>query len=398
MWSNESCESNRRVRYTTPMTAEPRQSIASLPTRDPLRDAIDVARLAPSSHNCQPWSLCEVVSNDTGRALATWLNEPWRAGERWLVLSIDRARALSALPSLETEMRLSCGMFLELLAVALGESGHAVRVVPCEGRPPVASYPASWHAVAAIAISPGVPRFAAWRTCLVADRHTNRAPYQARSLGAAERAVLAAAASRFGEREGVAIELVADPGSIRNVGKFVGRHASIDFADLQAWTETFQYIRFDGEAAEDGFPITQLFGPLPTAVRTFLRIALSPPVMRVARHLGVPRVMAHELGKLVGSAPLLACISVTSDSPRAELTAGGVAMDLWMRATAAGLALHPVSSVLQHAELRERFQRLVVPRGRAVFFARVGFPTATFPPTPRRSLEPGDECSGWVRL
>ncbi|HEY6035948.1 MAG TPA: hypothetical protein VIV58_16850 [Kofleriaceae bacterium] len=380
------------------MTAEPRQSFGAILTSDPLRDAVDVARLAPSSHNCQPWALCEVESNDTARTLATWLSEPWRAGERWLVLSIDRARALSALPSLATEMRLSCGMFLELLVASLDESGHAVRVVPCEGRPPIAGYPGSWHALAAIAISPGVPRFAAWRTCLVADRHTNRAPYQARSLGAAERAMLAAAASRVRDREDVSLELVTAPAAIRAAGTFVGRHASIDFADLQAWTETFQYIRFDTEPTADGFPITQLFGPLPTPVRTFLRIALSPPVMRVARHLGVPRVMAHELGKLVGSAPLLACVSVTSDSPHAELAAGGVAMDLWMRATAAGLALHPVSSVLQHAELRVPFQRLVAPRGRAVFFARVGFPTATFSPTPRRSLEPGDECSGWVLL
>src|SRR3569832_609279 len=234
MWSNESCESNRCERNTTPKTTEPRQTNATHPTRKPLRDAIDVARLAPSSHNCQPWSLCEVESNDTGRALATWLNEPWRAGERWLVLSFVCACVFLVLFSLATEMRLSCGMFLELFVASLGESGHAVRGVPCEGRPPLASYPAGWHAVAAIAISPGVPRFAAWRTCLVADRHTNRAPYQTRSLGAAERAALAAAASRVGEREDVSIELVTDPGSIRNVGKFVGRHASIDFADLQA--------------------------------------------------------------------------------------------------------------------------------------------------------------------
>ena len=133
-------------------------------------------------------------------------------------------------------------------------------------------------------------------------------------------------------------------------------------------------------------------------VRQGLRLALSPAVMRFARHVGVPQVMARELGKLVGRAPLLACVSVTDDSPHTELAAGGTAFDLWMRATAAGLALHPVSAILQHGEIREQFERLVVPRGRAVFFARVGSPTTTFPPTPRRGLEPGDASSGWVRL
>jgi hypothetical protein len=57
-----------------------------------------------------------------------------------------------------------------------------------------------------------------------------------------------------------------------------------------------------------------------------------------------------------------------------------------------------VSAILQHDDIRARFERLVAPKGRAVFFARVGYPTATFPPTSRRSLEPGDQSSGWVRL
>jgi hypothetical protein len=314
------------------------------------------------------------------------------------LLAIDTRRALSALPSLATEMRLSCGMFLQLLSAALAERGLAIRVVPCEGRPPIAAYPDSWMPVAALTITPGVPHDAAWSTRLAADRRTNRAPYQERSVGPGDREALASAAPLFGERDGVAVELVSEPEAIRALGQFVGRHAGVDFADPRGWTETFQYIRFGGERAPDGFAITQLFGPLPAPVRQFLRLALSPAVMRFARHIGVPRVMARELGKLVAHAPLLVCVSVTDESPQTQLVAGGVAMDLWMRATALGLVLHPVSAILQHDELRERFQRLVVPRGRAVFFARVGFPTTTFPPTPRRSLEPGDESSGWVRL
>jgi hypothetical protein len=381
------------------MIAEPRETIASLPASETaLRDAVEVARLAPSSHNCQPWALASFESIGVSNRLTGWLGEPHRGNERWLLLAIDTRRALSALPSLATEMRLSCGMFLQLLIAGLAEQGLGVRVVSCEGRPPIADYPAAWTPIVAVAIAPGVPQSAAWPTRLAAERRTNRAPYQDRGVSDPDRDVLANAAPLFADRDGIAVDLVVEPGVIRAAGKFVGRHAGVDFADLRGWTETFQYIRFGDEAATDGFAVTQLFGPLPAAVRQFLRLALSPGVMRFARHLGVPRVMARELGKLVARAPLLACVSVTSESPRADLAAGGVALDLWMRATGLGLALHPVSAILQHAELRERFQRLVVPRGRAVFFARVGFPTATFPSTPRRSLEPGDETSGWVRL
>lgn len=381
------------------MIAEPRETIASLPaSHSTLRDAVAVARLAPSSHNCQPWAIASFESRAATRDIAGWLGEPHRDDERWLLLAIDPKRALSALPSLATEMRLSCGMFLQLLVAALGEQGLAARVVPCEGSPPIPGYPDAWMPVVAVAIARGVPQIAAWPTRLAADRRTNRAPYQDRIVSRVAMDSLASSTALFGDRGNVAIRMINDPSAVHDVGRFVGRHASVDFADLQAWSETFQYIRFGTETATDGFAITQLFGPLPATIRQLLRIALSPPVMRVLRHLGVPRVMARELGKLVGRGPLLVCVSVIGSSKPAELTAGGVAMDLWMRVTAAGLALHPVSALLQHDELRERFQRLVVPRGRAVFFARVGSPTTTFPPTARRSLEPGDQSSGWVRL
>ncbi|MEO8548663.1 MAG: hypothetical protein ABI678_01770 [Kofleriaceae bacterium] len=380
------------------MIAEPRQTSASLPAwRAALGEAIAVARLAPSSHNCQPWAVASFESSDALHAITAWLGAP-HDDERWLVLAIDTKRALTALPSLSTEMRLSCGMFLQLLVAALGEQGLAARVVPCGGRPAIAGYPDAWTPVAAVAVAPGVPQIAAWSTRLAADRRTNRAPYQDCKVSPSDTHALATATALFGDRGDASIRLITDPGAVHEVGRFVGRHAGVDFADLRAWSETFQYIRFGNEKTTDGFAITQLFGPLPATLRQFLRLALSPPVMRALRHLGVPRVMAHELGKLVGRAPLLVCVSVTGTSTRAELTAGGLAMDLWMRATAAGLALHPVSALLQHTELRERFQRWVVPQGRAVFFARVGSPTTTFPPTARRSLEPGDPSSGWVRL
>ena len=152
------------------------------------------------------------------------------------------------------------------------------------------------------------------------------------------------------------------------------------------------------ETATDGFAITQLLGPTPAVVRQLLRLGLSPTAMRMLRYVGIPTAMARALGALVGAAPLLVRVSVDRPSPGTELVAGGVAMDVWMRATAAGLALHPVSAILQHDDLRERFQRTLGLAGRAVFFARVGYPTATFPSTPRRSLDPGHPSQGWLRL
>ena len=330
-----------------------------------------------------------------------------RADERWLVLAVDAQRALAALPSLATEMRISCGMFLQLFAAGLAEADLAVRVIPCAGRfgvPPLAGYPGAWTPVAAVSISAGTPRAASWSCADAAERRTNRAPFDKRSVSAALQRTLQASAALFDgpeDRGAVSLQLFDDPALVARAGAFVGKNASIDFTDEKAWSETYRYIRFSERAAAvnvDGFALTQLFGALPPLVPQVLQLALSPTAMRVLRHVGVPAVMARGLGRLVGVAPLLACVSVEHSSPWAEVVAGGVALDLWMRATASGLALHPVSAILQHDDIRERFEELIAPRGRAVFFARIGYPTAAFPPTLRRTLEPGDPSSGWVRL
>ncbi len=370
-----------------------------------VRDAIAVARLAPSSHNSQPWAVASFESPEALRALAEWLGVRPRADERWLVLAVDAERALDALPSLATEMRLSCGMFLQLFAARVAEDGLAVRVVPCAGKlgiPPLAGYPGAWTPLAAVAVSSGAARTAVWDSGVASDRRTNRAPYDKRKVSETTRRALLGAEALFAPGDGrVSLQLFDDRALIERAGDFVGRNASIDFTDENAWRETYSYIRFGEHAAAvnvDGFALTQLFGSLPPGVPRLLQLALSPPAMRVLRRVGVPTFMAKGLGRLVGSAPLLACVSVDDAAPWTDVVAGGVAIDLWMRATAAGLALHPVSAILQHDELRVRFQELIAPRGRAVFFARLGYPTASFPPTLRRALEPGDPSSGWVRL
>ena len=377
-------------------------------TRAALADAAGLARLAPSSHNCQPWAIASCESDAAQRAVCEWAGTESRSSdEHWLVLGVDTARALEALPTLATEMRLSCGMFLQLFAGALAEQGFAVRVVSRDAGARglrLDGYPSSWSPLAAVAVPPGSPRRPAWSSALASRRRTNRAAYEARPVDRDVQHALRHAEALFAREPDpspVSVNLIADPQAVRAVGTFVGKHANVDFTHADAWRETYRFMRFgtrEIETATDGFAITQLLGPTPAVVRQLLRLGLSPTAMRMLRYVGIPTAMARALGALVGAAPLLVCVSVDRRSPGTELVAGGVAMDVWMRATAAGLALHPVSAILQHDDLRERFQRTLGLAGRAVFFARVGYPTATFPSTPRRSLEPGHPSQGWVRL
>ena len=56
--------------YTENMIAGPAERVASITaSHAALRDAVAVARLAPSSHNSQPWALASFESADAVRGL-----------------------------------------------------------------------------------------------------------------------------------------------------------------------------------------------------------------------------------------------------------------------------------------------------------------------------------------
>jgi nitroreductase len=375
-----------------------------------LTEAIDLATLAPSSHNSQPWALASLTSREAVRPFERWLgDERDGATERWLVLALDRARAIRALDAHALEMRLSCGMFLQLLVGALANRGVAARVVPLVDRepgvPPVAGWPATWAPLAALALRPGLAETPEWSPALVRERRTNRGRYEGTCLERATRARFAASRPLFGDRkdrEALRIHLFDDRRTVGAMGDFVSQHSAVDFEHSVAWRETYGYIRFSDRqiaAHADGFPVSQLFGDLSRPARQLLRVALSPPLMRALRRASVPRLLARQLGELVRGTPTLACVSTGGCSPWRELVAGGAMMELWMRATASGLAMHPVSVILQHEDIRRRFESTFGLEQRVVFFARLGQPTASFPPTPRRSLVPdGTTRGGWLTL
>jgi nitroreductase len=375
-----------------------------------LLGAFSRATLAPSSHNSQPWAVAYLKSAPMRRALSDRIGRDlFSSKEHWLLLALDTQLALDALPGHASEMRLSCGMFLQLALVALMECGFAAAVVGLEA--PDASarafrgLPPAWRPLAAIGVGRGSTPAPPWSSSLAQRRHTNRGVYSAAPVPQHTRAELEASAPLFGQlKEGslARVHSVAEAEAVRALGAFVARNAAIDFAHDSAWRETYRFIRFSSRQvalAEDGFSIDQLFGPMLWPMRLLLWAALSPPAMRLLRHIGVPRWIAGQLGELVARTPLLLLVTARSAAPWAELVAGGLCMDLWMRATSAGLALHPVSVVLQHTDLRRRFEAMLGIDERVVFFARAGQAQSTAYQTPRRSLESSRSARpGWVRL
>lgn len=363
---------------------------------DALTRAAEIARWAPSSHNSQPWRAVRLA----GRRVPS-LPEA-AEGIEPVVLVLDRARMLKALPSLRHEMYLSCGMFLGLLVAALEAQGHAcaLRWLPEEPRAQgVEGLEAEFggQALVAVLARPGgrAPDEAALAELarLAAARRTYRAPFLDRPLSEADAEALFAAAWSPELTGGAgAVRPEYSPAVIARAADLVARHGALDFADRAAWAETYRYIHFDPDApAEDGFHLASLVGPVSPARRRLMQVAFAPGVMRLLRAFGLPQRMGRELGALVARSPaLLSCgLSGHQPGPKALLQAGARLMEVWLNAERLGVAIHPVSVMVQHDEPRRELERACGIRGRAVFFARLGYADAAkgFGPTPRRPVD-----------
>ncbi|MFJ2261659.1 RedV protein [Streptomyces sp. NPDC087844] len=406
-------------------TSAPRPPSAArrVPFEHALREAADIAALSPSSHNCQPWGVAWPSGRGARRAAERLVEEAPAGGpeapdstsgesstgggdtDEYVILALDRERELTSLPAHAVEMLVSCGAYLQILLRSLalqGWSTDRIRFVEplADGRTQKAydacrplgdTWPKSWSPLCAVRLrrtDEPVGTLAELRRTALA-RRTNRAPYRP---GAVEPAVLdglSAPSTGVAEDAGVTVRhLVADSERAAFAG-LVARHGGRDFTHRQAWRETYSFVRRDeaeAQARGDGFPLSQLFGPLSTPRRHALRLALAPTTMGVLRHAGYHRVLARQLARVVRPTPAIVAMGLADALPGVEATVRGGARlaEYWLRATEAGLALHPVSVVLQHDDVRKELQdRLGLP-GRTFFVSRLGHPLTGFPRSPRR--------------
>ncbi|WP_328939593.1 RedV protein [Streptomyces tauricus] len=392
-----------------------------------LREAAEIAALSPSSHNCQPWGVAWPTGRAARRAAERLVDRApadgpeapdrvsgdargtgGRATDEYVILALDRERELTSLPAHAVEMLVSCGAYRQILLRSLALQGWSTDrvhfVEPRAGQqtrgthdtwPPLGdTWPVSWSPLCVVRLrrtdEPDVPdgSLAELRRTALA-RRTNRAPYRPEAVEPAVLDGLSASCTGVAEGADVTVRhLVAD----RERAAFadlVARHGGRDFSHRQAWRETHSYVRRDeAEAAVrgDGFPLSQLFGPLSTPRRHALSLALAPTTMRVLRHAGYHRVLARQLARVVRPTPVVVAMGLADASPGvgATLRGGARLAEYWLRATEAGLALHPVSVVLQHDDVRKELQdRLGLP-GRTFFVSRLGRPLTDFPRAPRR--------------
>ncbi|WP_435208781.1 RedV protein [Streptomyces sp. bgisy034] len=390
--------------------------------RGALRVAAEIAARSPSSHNCQPWGVGWTIgaaARHTAAALLAETAERTRADHEaaaqdeaeYLVLALDRARQLTALPSHGVEMLVSCGAYGEILLRALAAQGWRADRVRFVGPASAAHglkdaapegifggrWPRAWVPLCVVRLShtrtPGNDLAELRDT--VRARHTNRGPYRPDGIDPAVLAKLPTSGSGLslfraapGRDSQVTVRHVVADAERAAVADLVSRHGGRDFSHRAAWRETHSFIRrddADAESSGDGFTLGQLFGPMSPPRRLGMRIALAPATMRILRHVGYHRLLARRLAAVVRCSPAAVALSFDDEAPGAEsvVRGGAVLADYWLGATRAGLVLHPVSVILQHDDVRaELEQRLGLP-GRAFFVSRLGRAATAFPPSRR---------------
>ncbi|NHZ38061.1 nitroreductase family protein [Massilia rubra] len=352
-----------------------------------LLQAVDIARQAPSSHNCQPWKLVHIEDRRMRAQLMP--AHAWPEHGQLLLLGIDRKRTLRALPSLALEMQLSCGMFLGLLSAAFDALGfdcnwHWLDTLDTQAPAamPFLQSLEQGHGCRGLVLLALQPQRVPDATALaglqdsVRQRRTHRAPF---AEGSCSDMVLAQLLERHwpeqltGDQLHIRVE--RSPAFIARAADLVRQFAALDFSSYRAWKETYRYLHFDPrKPAEDGFYLHSLMGPMSPLRTRIMQCVLAPEVMQVLRIVRVPHKMAAQLAALVeDSAQLLSC-SLPSDELASPVMvqAGARLMEVWLNAQRLGLALHPLSVMLQHDRARGELQRLAGGDRRIVFFARLG--------------------------
>lgn len=359
-----------------------------------LAEATALAALSPSSHNCQPWGLAWLAG--PAREAAGTLLGGADGGREYLALALDGTHALGSLPAHELEMRLSCGAYGQLLLRGLAAAGWTVertRLCPDagEGDRLSTSWPPGWTLLGVLALRGG-PRSAEapaelWRTA--GDRRTSRGPYGPGAVPPAIAGPSGEPASGLAAGRGVTVTQLDSAADVGWFADLVARRAERDFSHLPAWRETHSFLRWSDAEAErrgDGLRTSEIFGPLPPWRERLTRLAVAPAGMRMLRHAGYPDHLAGQLAEQVRQTPAVVVLGFETGRPSgADALGGGAALlDYWLRATRAGLALHPISVLVQHDGPRREIEtRLGLP-GRAFFVSRVGRPVTPASRSPRR--------------
>jgi hypothetical protein len=333
---------------------------------DPRLQALAYAILAPNPHNRQPW-----IAD---------LAEPGV-----VTLTCDLARRLPQTDPLDRQIVIGLGCFVELLRLAAAEAGQATRLEPFPLGAPAGRLderPVARVVFTGAAAVPD-PLFAQ-----VLARRSNKEPYDtARPVAAADLARVAAAAGL--EADPGAVGFAAEAAEVARLRDLTWRAHLVEVTTPRTLRESVDLMRLgkgEIEASPDGIDIGGFFPEALLGLGLMERADLADPGSAAFRQ-GLEIYEA-----LHRSAMAHLWLTTPGDGKADALAAGQAWVRLHLAATAAGIALHPLSQALQEfpemAALKAELEGalgVAAPR-RLQMLARLGYGPAT-EPSPRWPVE-----------
>lgn len=296
-----------------PQTATAPWTFDPSPLADVRLDAFRHAILAPNPHNRQPW-LIRLDGNDKA------------------IISCNLDRRLPDTDPFDRQILIGFGTFLELARIAAAQRGVRMDIAPFPEGLPQPRLDAG--PVAHLAFTPDAsvrpdPLFGA-----ITARRTNRDVYAAEPPAAAALAALVA--------EGVNASADASLMSRLRALSVAGitREVTLDRTNM----ESVRLMRIGHDEIDANPDGISLSGPMIEATGLLgmtSRGAIADP------HSTAFRIGLDGLVKTYGSVPAAVWIATPTNDRMAQLEAGRLYARANLRATALGLAMHPMSQTLQ---------------------------------------------------
>jgi hypothetical protein len=315
-----------------------------------LRQALEIARWAPSAHNTQPWTVEQQGSS--------------------LVVRADERRALRHGDPTGRDLALSAGGFAEALRLAFLAVGAEYALSPEAG------------AIARLTSRGECPRDGAGAS-LLRQRQTSRLPYSPRPPEGPALEALGAAAVANGFRLHLAHRGTPEHASCVQWFHLASRESWLDpraNAELAAW------IRWDPEGArrpKDGLS-THCLG-LGTTEAAGLILTLRPSLWKALSFAYAAPALAEQLARVESAQVERTPVVGVLIEERGEPLAGARLLRVWLEATRLRLAFHPLSALLDRRGW-ELGKSLGVAPTRLVFAFRLGH-SAPPPRAGRRAAE-----------
>jgi nitroreductase len=314
---------------------------------DDLRSLVQLAILAPSTHNTQPWQF-RIVDDDT---LEVW---------------IDARRSLPRIDPAGRQRWMSCAAALFHLRLGVRRYGRLDEVdyLPDPARPDLVAILRRGRAVRPaqrdLELFEAIPR-----------RRTNRAPFQLRPVSRELGDILSYEAGIEG-----AWMVRLHPHNKLEVAFLIEEGDRKQFADPTFRDELGRWLRPRGSRSRDGIPMARK--DVPTAA----------PVAGLAllRRFDVGGGIAARERELATRSPMLAVLGTDLDEPRDWISAGEAMEAVLLRATHLGLAASFLNQAVEETDLRGPIGDAAHARGFPQLILRFGW-GGEVSATPRRSVD-----------